>query len=405
MRYRSLILNWMVAILIATVAAFSSAQEITIKFNNKEKKKTETSNKQPFSGKRPAVDVAILLDTSNSMDGLINQAKSQIWKIVQQFAAAERSGQTPILRVALFEYGNTNLPAKEGYIRQVIPLTDNLDDVSEGLFSLTTNGGDEYCGQVISEAIKRLDWAPENNAYKAIFIAGNEAFTQGTTNYVKSCGMAIEKGIVVNTIHCGNYSQGVKGKWKHGAELAEGEYMNINQDKRVVQIKCPQDEIIIKLNADLNNTYLWYGSKKTRKYNLSNQILQDKNALSIGGGGGFSGRVVSKAGKMYSNRGRDLVDSFNADKKILSKIKDAELPDAMQKMTPQERKKHLATMIKKRSEIRAQIAKLGKERAEHIAKVEAEKASKEGKAGNTLGDAITSAIQGQLKKSGFEIRK
>ena len=102
--------------------------------------KTEKPNDSPFSGDRSAVDVAILLDTSNSMDGLIGQAKSQLWKIVQQFALAKKAGKTPLLRIALFEYGNSGLPASEGYIRQVVPLTDDLDAVSEGLFSLQTNG-------------------------------------------------------------------------------------------------------------------------------------------------------------------------------------------------------------------------------------------------------------------------
>jgi hypothetical protein len=71
--------------------------------------------------------------------------------------------------VALFEYGNMGLPASEGYIRQVVPLTDDLDKLSESLFALSTNGGDEYCGQVIDRAAKSLDWAKEPNGYKAIF--------------------------------------------------------------------------------------------------------------------------------------------------------------------------------------------------------------------------------------------
>ena len=33
--------------------------------------------------------LALLLDTSNSMDGLIDQAKSQLWKIVNELAAAK----------------------------------------------------------------------------------------------------------------------------------------------------------------------------------------------------------------------------------------------------------------------------------------------------------------------------
>ena len=34
------------------------------------------------TGDGPVVQIALLLDTSSSMDGLIDQAKSQLWKIV-----------------------------------------------------------------------------------------------------------------------------------------------------------------------------------------------------------------------------------------------------------------------------------------------------------------------------------
>ena len=173
------------------------------------------TSQPPFSGKHSAVDVAILLDTSNSMDGLISQAKAQLWTIVQQFARAQKHGQTPVLRVALFEYGNTRLPASEGYLRQVVPLSDDLDKLSEALFALSTSGGDEYCGQVINEAITRLDWSQQPNGYQAIFIAGNEPFTQGSVDYSQSCKRAIEHGVIVNTIHCGNRQTGIAGKWRH----------------------------------------------------------------------------------------------------------------------------------------------------------------------------------------------
>src|SRR5262245_21449410 len=43
------------------------------------------------------IQVAILLDTSGSMDGLIDQAKSQLWKIVNQFAQAKKDGKRPKL--------------------------------------------------------------------------------------------------------------------------------------------------------------------------------------------------------------------------------------------------------------------------------------------------------------------
>lgn len=387
-----------------------SAQDVTITVENGDSKTitidtkevdTDDGQKKPFTGKRAAVDVAILLDTSNSMDGLIAQAQAQLWNIVQEFAKAKKAGQTPQLRVAIFEYGNSALPATEGYIRQVQSLTTDLDKVSEALFSLSTRGGDEYCGMVIDECLDRLDWNNDPNSYKSIFIAGNEPFTQGSVEYQKACKKAIQSGVVVNTIHCGDYQQGVRGKWQHAASLAEGEYLNINQDKKVVQIKCPQDKIIIELNKKLNKTYLWYGQEVQRGHLRSNQKLQDGNAFGVGGG---LSRASAKASPAYDNRGRDLVDTFGEDSAGLLKLSKDLLPDEMQKMTDKERADYLKQKTEKRAEIKRQINELSKQRAEFIAK-ERKKMASEGKAGKTLGDVMTESVRKQLKKSGFQIER
>lgn len=355
--------------------------------------------KPPFTGERPAVDVAILLDTSNSMDGLIKQAKSQIWTIVQQFAKAEKDGKTPSLRVALFEYGNTNLPASEGYLRQVTPLTDDLDKLSEALFSLTTSGGDEYCGQVIQEALKRLDWSDVEGSYQAIFIAGNEPFTQGPVPFREVCAKAIDSGVVVNTIHCGPSATGVQGSWREAAELAEGEAFNIDQDRKVVHIPCPQDPVILKLNVELNGTYLWYGAKQKRLSFRSNQAVQDSNAASLGASAAV-GRALTKSGKAYSNSGRCLVETYLSDESILDKVKAEELPDALQKMSPEERVEHVKKLAAQRKKLQAEIGKLSAEREEYLAAEKKQRAEAAG--GATLGDAVVTAVQGQLKRSGFK---
>ena len=354
----------------------------------------------PFKGVRPAVDVAILLDTSNSMDGLIDQAKTQLWTIVQQFARAEKNGKTPRLRVSVFEYGNSGLPASEGYIRQVVQLTDDLDKVSEALFSLKTNGGDEYCGTVISESLKRLDWSDKDNSYKAIFIAGNEPFTQGSVDYREACKSAIEKGVVVNTIHCGDYDTGISTKWKDGAELAEGEYMNIDQDRKAVHIETPQDKIIIRLNAELNKTYLWYGQTEVRESLARNQMEQDENAAASSPAAPLS-RARSKVSGVYKNIGRDLVDTFEEDDSIVNELDDAELPEDMKKMTVEERKAHVQKQASARNEIQEKIKEATKARDKFIAAKKKDMAETGGEA--TLGDAMSAAVVRQLKSAGFKL--
>ena len=92
-----------------------------------------TGNAAAQKEKKELIQMAILLDTSNSMDGLIDQAKSQLWKIVNELAVAKRNGKSPSIEVALYEYGNSCLSAESGYIRNVLPLTGDLDSVSEKL--------------------------------------------------------------------------------------------------------------------------------------------------------------------------------------------------------------------------------------------------------------------------------
>src|SRR5687768_16955605 len=128
-----------------------------------------TGNLNVAPAKDQTIMMALLLDTSNSMDGLIDQAKSQLWKIVNEVAAAKSGdGKQPNIKIALYEYGNDGLSSNEGYIRQVSSLTEDLDVISEKLFSLSTNGGNEFCGEVIESSLNQLAWSsskPENDFY------------------------------------------------------------------------------------------------------------------------------------------------------------------------------------------------------------------------------------------------
>jgi hypothetical protein len=278
-----------------------------------------------------------------------------------------------------------------------VPLTDDLDKLSESLFGLTTSGGDEYCGQVIREAVKRLDWSKEPNGYKAIFIAGNEPFTQGPISYTDACRSAIEHGIIVNTIHRGNAAEGVNGKWQHGAQLAEGESFNIDQDRAVVQIKCPQDVIIFKLNADLNKTYLWYGDKSLRENYARNQVAQDNNASSLHAGVA-STRAVAKASGAYNNENRDLVDTMKKDKELLKRLKAEELPEELKNKSPEACEMYVKEMSAKRADIQTQINALAIEREAFIAKEQKRLAVESGK--QTLGDAVVSTLRSSWQSLG-----
>src|SRR5215213_472888 len=242
---------------------------------------TTDNHKVVAPAKEQTIMMALLLDTSNSMDGLIDQAKSQLWKIVNEVAAAKSAdGKQPKIKIALYEYGNDGLPSSEGYIRQVSALTEDLDVISEKLFSLRTNGGNEFCGQVIKTSLNQLAWSASKEDLKMIFIAGNEDFTQGSVSYQQACDVAKKKGVVVNTIYCGHVNDGINLGWNRSAELTNGAFMSIDQNSKTAYVPTPYDEQIAALNDKLNATYVYYGeSGEERK---DQQIVQDKNAASYG---------------------------------------------------------------------------------------------------------------------------
>lgn len=310
--------------------------------------------------------LALLLDTSNSMDGLIDQAKSQLWKVVNELAQAKcGDGTPPDIQIALYEYGNSNLPVTNGYIRQVSPLTTDLDVVSEKLFALRTNGGNEYCGQVIKTSLNELAWSNSSEDLKMIFIAGNEPFNQGDVPYPQACALAKDKGVIVNTIFCGDINEGMSTFWKQGADLTSGTYMSINQDDRTVYVATPFDDQIDALNTRLNTTYVYYGTEGESKKSL--QSFQDLNAESYSKSNKVE-RAVSKSSHAYKNSTWDLVDAAKEDEKVIAKAKDEELPKEMRGMTVEQRKAYIKTKTAERTQIQSEINSLNKQRLDYIAK-------------------------------------
>ncbi|MFH1726120.1 MAG: FlgO family outer membrane protein [Elusimicrobiota bacterium] len=344
-----------------------------------------------FLGK-PLVQLAILLDTSNSMDGLISQAKTQLWRIVNELASAEREGEAPALRVALYEYGNNALSVKGDFIRQVLSFTADLDRVSEELFALRTNGGSEYCGAVILDAVDGLDWAPQADVYKVVFIAGNEPFTQGPVDFRDAVSRARAKSIFVNTVYCGDSQQGIGTQWKAGADLSGGEYLNIDQDRKVVAMRAPQDDEIERLGRDINETYIPYGSGG-REASLR-QEEQDAQAGKHGLAGAAVQRSMFKAKKQYSaSAAWDAATLVESGEKDVGELEEDELPEPMRGMSVPEREKYIQERIERRRGIQERIRKLSAERDSYISAKQEELSKGSGEL--TLDQAVLKAVRKQ----------
>lgn len=343
----------------------------------------------------PVVQLALLLDTSNSMDGLIDQARTRLWQIVKDLSRARQDGRRARLEVALFEYGNNGLAAESGYIRQVVAFTDDLDRLSAELFALRTNGGDEYCGAVIARAVSNLAWSHRARDLKLMFIAGNEPFTQGSVDFRDAIRRAVSQGIAVNTIFCGPQDEGMRTGWKEGAILADGTFACIDQNRRAPVIDCPQDKEIARLNEELNSTYLAYGSEGGFRQDM--QVAQDRNAAAAAPGVAAE-RAATKASEVYRNASWDLVDAVKDGDVKLEEMKEEDLPEQLKGKSVVERARIVAKNQAARERTQRQIQELAKEREAYLA---AELAKLPEQSEASLDEAVLNSVRAQAIKVGY----
>ncbi|MDG5492882.1 VWA domain-containing protein [Psychroserpens sp. SPM9] len=337
------------------------------------------------------IKVALLLDTSNSMDGLIDQAKAQLWEIVNELSYAKCGDEKPNLQIALYEYGNDRLNGDEGFIRQVLAFSDDLDEISKQLFSLTTNGGNEYCGHVIQTSLNQLKWGDNPDDLKLIFIAGNEPFSQGKISYKDAAKQAHKNDVSVNTIFCGDYNQGIATYWKEGADLAHGDYMAINHNHATTYVATPYDDKILQLNLKLNKTYVAYGSSGLKKMKLQEE--QDDNAEGYSEANAVS-RTVSKSSHLYKNATWDLVDAEQEKNFRYEDLKKTELPEELKGKSVSEIKAYVAQKRAEREAVQKEIQQLNEKRRLYIK-------SQQTETNNGLENAMITAIKTQAKNKKY----
>jgi hypothetical protein len=344
------------------------------------------------------------------MDGLIEQAKSQLWNMVGLLGKADCNGVKPSLEIALYEYGRTSNPKASGFVKKLSSFTNDLDSLSAILFSLNTDGGDEYCGEVIYQALDQLKWDPSEASYKVIFIAGNEDFLQGSRVYTTSCGIAAQKGVVVNTIYCGDKQQGIKEHWNLGGECGKGSYTNINSDVREEDIPTPYDTILYSLNSKLNHTYLVYGNTGYESANRQQEV--DK--MNMKSRKAALGRIAVKGKEsVYVNSTWDMADAYKADSTVLFDKKGKPVPvsvynsngqlvaDSLKGKTAVEVKQFIESKNTERSNIQNQITQVSIQRTNYLAD-ERRKRTQETNAA-TLETEIERILKEQAKRYNMKI--
>jgi len=344
----------------------------------------------------PIIDIAICLDVSTSMQGLIDAARQRLWSIVSDLASAEPA---PDLRLALITFGHNSYEQQRGWVQLDCDLTDDLDLVSQKLFALTIHGGIEYVARAVHVATTELAWREGENPMRVILVAGNESAGQDPMITVEeACSAAAEKGIQINAFFCGPKHHRDAAGWETVAHLADGYFAAIDHNAPVALQPTPFDEELVALNEKINRTYLAYGASGSA--GLERQREQDANAggRSGGGIGGFAERAIAKGSSAYRNSAWDLVDAVRSGAVVLGEIEAEHLPEEMRSMTAQERVLHIEQLQAERTAIRERIRELSALRQANLQRQQMEH---RGDDKTTFGRQVRDALRGQAEAKGL----
>lgn len=337
------------------------------------------------------IDVVFCIDCSGSMGGVIETAKQKVWAIVNQTAKAKPA---PILRIGLIGYGNGAGPFRH------FPLTDDLDEVYKNLMTFKDEGwGDEYVGLAVHRATADMPWADGKRVLKVMYVVGNETARQGPaeTDYAKTAPAAIAKGIIVNAIYCGDEDhQGATPTWREMAKLADGQYMEIARTGGAVYVATPFDDELTKLSTALNGTYVAFGEQG--QAGQQNQQAQDANAAGLSAPVAAE-RAAAKSASQYRNGRWDLVDAAKEKDFKLEALTDEQLPEAMRKLTPEQRQAYVAQKANEREAIQAKVKDLAAKRDAFVK----DESAKKGLTGDKAFDnAVRDSLTRQAETKGYK---
>ncbi|TDI13029.1 MAG: VWA domain-containing protein [Acidobacteria bacterium] len=338
------------------------------------------------------VDLVIVLDTSGSMEELLDSVRARVWDIINEFG---RMRPTPYLRVGLLSYGSDDSTEEDGWIVLHSDLTDDLDALYAELMALRTSGSVEYVGRALDVAVHEMDWSPDWDGLRLVFVAGNESADQGMdeVDFRQVALDAGDKDILINALYAGNREQGVSENWHEVAQHGHGNFSAIDVKRGMAQIPTPHDELLLRLNASLNETYLPYGERGAD--GLANQLAQDNNASRLGVES-CSSRIVAKGSALYTNASWDLVDAMVKEEFQIASLRTQDLPEEMQGMEEQQRVAYVQAKRAQREDIQRQIQELSAEREAFLVQAKRDELGALG-----LDEAIRQAIRAQAKAKGF----
>jgi Mg-chelatase subunit ChlD len=337
---------------------------------------------------RPKVDLVFALDTTGSMSGLIEGAKSKIWSIASFVARAQ---PTPDVRVGLVAYRDIG----DAYVTRVYDLDADLDRVYRRLLSLRAEGGGdtpEHVARALHEAVHKMSWSTqENNSVRIIYLVGDappHLDYQDGYDCAKAARTAAAKGIQIHAIRCGT-DPDTATYWRKIASLGHGEFLTIDQSGGMHEHRTPYDDELARLHDKLSDTVVAYGAKGGATRAALEAAAAAPVAVKAARAEFLSAeKDTADASEALAN---DLVGGVASGRVNLDDVPTAELPRSLAALPADARKKEVAATARKRGVLLDEIARVSSERDTYLRRNPQKSTSFDGEVQRTLRQAGSAA--------------
>ena len=212
-----------------------------------------------------------------------------------------------------------------------------------------------------------IAWSADPQVLRAIFLVGDAPPHMDYGNDIKwkdSCLEAQKRGILINTLQCGD-DESTEKVWRKIAAGAGGAYTAIQQQGRTTAIETRFDGDIVGLTRALNDTIVPYGSSAEQASAGRNGALLD--AMSIEGIADRSSFLSkTESGAVISGKG-DLVVELMAGRMTLGAINPQLLDPALAQLSVSERDALIQRKVERRRELQVALQKLLNQRESAVA--------------------------------------
>ena len=357
--------------ILAAILAFAIGVGIDNLFLNVWQTLNATPSICPLAVSAPdaRLEMVFVIDTTGSMNGLLEAAKQRIWGIVN---GVMRDQHTKV-RIGLVAYRDRG----DTYVTQVLPLTEDLDKVYMTLMDYEAAGGGDAPEDVrsaLADGVFKAGWSPASAGLSQIvFLVGDAPPHDDYSDVpdtLTTASDAVQKHLIVNAIQCG-FSGETKRAFQAIADRGNGQYFAIGANGGLQVIKSPYDEQLGDLATKLGATIVPYGfgagiEGDARRAEVA--MLADTAEARVAA----TASSVAKAERAYNKVVNseayvgDLLQKIENGSLSLDAVDPTQLPENLRSMSPSERQAEIQRRLEVRRDLRHQILVLSKQRDSYI---------------------------------------